>query len=198
MTRLEIAEQKLKRLEREFDEATQSAYSHMNQANGQPMNDKRNGGTFFKKTEQLENRIFNKIHEIEAQKERISSLKDREFRKENHLTANYGLQTSVHNIEEFKARKQDSATRKKVKTLEAILEKSEKDKLVLSDCSKQLIASGKVSQWTKMPIYYFVAGLRKTALVVNDNGDFVLSKKYPAKNEAETQFVLDLLGGDTP
>lgn len=147
MTRLEIATQKLTRLEKERDEAIQNAYTHMAQANGQPMNDKRNGRAFFNRRDQLENKVFNLLHEIEAQKERIEILKDREFKKENHLTANYGLQTSVHNIDAFKERKQTKATRQKIAVLEAVVAKAEKDSEVMSEKTRELIASGKVTRW---------------------------------------------------
>lgn len=193
-TKLEISTQKLARLEKEYEEAVQSACKHMGQTNGQPMNDKRNGQAFFNKRDQLESRIFNKMHEIEAQKERISSLKEREFKKENHLTANYGLQTSVHNIEKFKERKQDKKTREKIKALEQVAAKAEKDTEIISESAKKLIESGKVSQWEKLPIYYFVNGLKKVALVINNkSGDFMVSGKYPAKNEKEKQFIEELL-----
>lgn len=89
-TKLEISKNKLIRLESELEQAQQAAYAHMRQANGQPMNDKRGSDSFFKKRDQLENRIFNKMHEIETQKERISKISDQEFNRENFLTANGG------------------------------------------------------------------------------------------------------------
>lgn len=193
-TRLELAVQKLERLEKECDDAMQSAYAHMAQTNGQPMNDKRNGQAFFARRDQLESRIFNKLHEVEAQKERIETLKEQEYKKENHLTANYGLQTSVHNIDALKERKQTAKTRRKVEMLEAVAAKAEKDQSAMSDKARRLIDDGKVTQWQKLPTYYFVKGLKKVALVINnDNGEFMVSKKYPAKDEKEIQFIADLL-----
>lgn len=192
-TRLEIAKQKLERLEKECDEATQSAYNHMKQTNGQPMNDKRNGNAFFNKRDQLEQRVFNKLHEIEAQKERISYLEEREYKKANHLTANYGLQTSVHNIEEFKKRKQTKATREKIELLEKIDAKAKEDALKMCGAARKLIEDGKVSQWQKQPIFYFVKGLKKVALVVDENGCFAVSKRYPTKDEKEECFIKELL-----
>jgi len=81
-----------------------------------------------------------------------------------------------------------------VQMLENVLAKSQEDEKKISDKARNLIESGKVKQWQKLPIYYFVNGLRKVALTINDNGEFVVSKKYPAKDEKENQFIKELLG----
>ena len=193
-TRLEIAKSKLERLEKDCNETQQSAYAHMALTNGQPMNDKRNGTIFFKRRDQLENKIFNYLHEIESQKERIKELEHEEYLKSNHLTANYGLQNSVYNIDKFKERKQDKKTRQKVDALEAIIKKAKEDSKIMSDAAKNLVQSGKVSRWEKQPIYYFVVGLRKVALVVeNKSGNFIESKKYPAMSDEDKSFVRNIL-----
>lgn len=192
-TRLEISENKLKRLEVELLTAQQNAYDHMKQTNWQPMNDKRNCFAFFKKRDLLANIIFAKMHEIEEQKNRIESLKYKEFRRKNHLTPNYGLQTSVHNIEELKKRKQTKATRQKIAALELMVNKSNKDNTQMTEHVRFLIENGKVTKWEKQPIFYFVKGLRKVALTINDNGEFIISKKYPPKTEDDQKIVDELL-----
>ena len=55
-------------------DATDAVYSHSAMANGQPMNDKRNGAAFFKRQEQLENKVFNKLDEIKKQEERFLQI----------------------------------------------------------------------------------------------------------------------------
>lgn len=50
--RLTQARQKLERLENEFNAAVQDVFDHQKLTNGQPMNDKRTGGAFFKKQNQ--------------------------------------------------------------------------------------------------------------------------------------------------
>ena len=65
------ARRKLERLKGEADEAINAAYSHQSLTNGQPMNDKRGGGRFMQKQEQIENRVFSKLDEIKEQEERI-------------------------------------------------------------------------------------------------------------------------------
>lgn len=192
-TRLEIAKQKLARLDKEFESATQGAYAHMRQANGQPMNDKRGGAAFFAKRDQKEQKVFNVLHEIEAQKERIERLEHQQLNRDNHLTASGGLKTSVQNIDALKERKQTADTRRKVKLLEDIASKAEQDQQAMSDRAKQLIASGTVSKWEAKPIYYFVKKLRKVALVIDADGNFAPSKKYPPKSEQEEQTLKDLL-----
>ena len=42
---------------------------------------------------------------------------------------------------------------------------------VVSERTKELIESGAVTQWKKKPIFYFVKGLRKVALEIDENGD---------------------------
>lgn len=70
----------------------------------------------------------------------------------------------------------------------------EKDqKKVVSEKTQQLIDSGAVKQWQKKPIYYFVQGLRKVALEIDDKGNFYISERYPAYTESEKQFVKELL-----
>lgn len=192
-TRLELAENKLIRLESELELAQQSAYAHMRQTNGQPMNDKRGGASFFKTRDQLENRVFAKMHEIEAQKERIEKLKEQEFNREHFFTSNGGVSTCVQNIDVLKERKQTADVRRKVDLLESIKSKHEQDTQLLSENASQLITSGSVVIWEKKPIYYFVKGLKKVALVVDKEGNFILSKTYPTKTDDEKQFVYDLL-----
>ena len=197
MTRLQLAKQKLRRLQGQFETSTQNAYAHMRLTNGQPMNDKRNGRTFLTRQEQLENKVYNTLSEIRKQEERVKMLKLVELKKEKHLTSNYGVETSVYNIDKLKERKQNKATRDKVKLLEEIRDKAEKDTEIITKNAKYLIDNGLVKQWDKKPIYYFVVGLRKVAVVVdNKTGEFIISKKYFAKTDKDEQFVNNLLKTD--
>ena len=197
MTRLQLAEQKLRRLQGQFETSTQNAYAQMRLTNGQPMNDKRNGQTFLTRQEQLENKVYNTLAEIRKQEERVKMLKRVELKKERHLTSNYGVETSVYNIDKIKERKQNKATRDKVKLLEEIRDKAEKDTEIITKNAKYLIDNGLVKQWDKKPIYYFVVGLRKVAVVVdNKTGEFIISKKYFAKTDKDEQFVNNLLKTD--
>ena len=197
MTRLQLAEQKLRRLQGQFETSTQNAYAQMRLTNGQPMNDKRNGQTFLTRQEQLENKVYNTLAEIRKQEERVKMLKRVELKKERHLTSNYGVETSVYNIDKLKERKQNKATRDKVKLLEEIRDKAEKDTEIITKNAKYLIDNGLVKQWDKKPIYYFVVGLRKVAVVVdNKTGEFIISKKYFAKTDKDEQFVNNLLKTD--
>ena len=71
--------------------------------------------------------------------------------------------------------------------------KAKDESKVLSDHAKNLIDSGLVTQWQKKPIYYFVKGLRKVALVLNESGDFEESKQYSAYSDSDIEFVEKLL-----
>lgn len=59
---------------------------------------------------------------------------------------------------------------------------------------QKLVDSKKLTQWTKNQQYYFVKGLRKVAVKL-ENGELRLSKKYPPKNDNEKQYIKDLLEG---
>ena len=73
-------------------------------------------------------------------------------------------------------------------------EMQEKDKnKTVSEHTQKLIDEGLVNQWQKKPIYYFVKGLKKVALEINQEGNFVISKRYPAYNEDDQKFVKRLL-----
>lgn len=59
---------------------------------------------------------------------------------------------------------------------------------------EKLVDSKKLTQWTKNQQYYFVKGLKKVAVKL-ENGKLRLSKKYPPKNDNEKQYLKDLLEG---
>ena len=59
---------------------------------------------------------------------------------------------------------------------------------------EKLVDSKKINQWKKQPEYYFIKGLRKVAVKL-ENGRLRLSKKYPPKNDNEKQYIKDLLDG---
>ena len=59
---------------------------------------------------------------------------------------------------------------------------------------EKLVDSKKLTQWTKNQQYYFVKGLKKVAVKL-ENGKLRLSKKYPPKNDNEKQYIKDLLEG---
>lgn len=59
---------------------------------------------------------------------------------------------------------------------------------------EKLVDSKKLTQWTKNQQYYFVKGLKKVAVKL-ENGKLRLSKKYPPKNDNEKQYIKDLIEG---
>ena len=64
---------------------------------------------------------------------------------------------------------------------------------VMSEKTKELIESGAVTQWKKKPIFYFVKGLRKVALEIDENGEFFISNYYPACTDGDKEFIKKLL-----
>ena len=204
-SRLAQARRKLERLKGEADEAINAAYSHQSLTNGQPMNDKRGGGRFMQKQEQIENRVFSKLDEIKEQEERIERLQEREDRKAAGLNRQgNGLEMSVQNIPRIraeieKAERGESSYRpetikrykKELERLEAIQDKV--DGLVIKPETQALIDSGEVKQWAKQPNIYFVKGLRRVALELTEEGRLELSPKYRPNTDEEKEIVNKLL-----
>lgn len=81
--------------------------------------------------------------------------------------------------------------KRKIADLEQMQERDQTK--VLSEKTQKLIDSGAVNQWPKKPIYYFVKGLKKVALEIDDNGDFYISRRYSPWSEEDKKFVEDLL-----
>ena len=166
--------------------------------------------------EKQENRI-EMLEKVEEVKSENSTLKDVHV-VGNSSHATIGAKTSVNNLEYFKEKlaeleeknqkaKTYNKTRPavKMKTLGTeitklkrkiqVLEemKAKDENKVLSQHAQYLIKNGLVTQWQKKPIYYFVKGLRKVALVLNESGDFEASKKYSPYSDSDIKFVEKLL-----
>lgn len=157
------------------------------------------------------------LEKVEEVKSENSALKDVHV-VGNSAYATISAKTSVNNLEFFKAKlselveKNEEAKsynktkpaikmktlgteitklRNKIQMLEDM--KSKDESKVLSQHAQDLIDNGLVTQWQKKPIYYFVKGLRKVALVLNESGDFEESKKYSAYRDSDVEFVEKLL-----
>lgn len=199
-TRLELAKQKLERLNREFQDKQDAVFGHAKLTNGQPMNDKRGGYTFIGKQEKLEEALFNKLHEIKKQEEYIEELEEREYKKRSGLNrSGNGLALTIDNIdrirEEVEAHERgegwySKATVKKYKEKLKEFEMFKSQKI--SDKAQQLIDSGKINQWKKQPTIYFVKGMRKVAVELNSDGNFEICKRY-VLSEEDKRKVLELI-----
>ena len=163
-----------------------------------------------------ENRI-EMLEKVEEVKNENSTLKDfHVVGKSSYATV--GAKTSVNNLDYFKSKLSELEKRNeeakaynktkpvvKMKTLGTeitklknkiqVLEdmKAKDESKVLSDHAESLIKNGLVTQWQKKPIYYFVKGLRKVALELNDLGEFEISKKYSPYSDSDIEFVEKLL-----
>ncbi|WP_438780313.1 ArdC-like ssDNA-binding domain-containing protein [Enterococcus sp. DIV0187] len=63
----------------------------------------------------------------------------------------------------------------------------------LSPHVKALLESDEIKQWSNDPTIYFVAGLKKVALELTPEGEFIESKKYPATTDEAKRKVAELL-----
>lgn len=212
-SRLARAKRKLERLKREYSAQISRVFDHQAQTNGQLMNDKANGRSFFNRQEQLEGRARTLLREIEAQEERISMLEHQKERKELGLNNQGGLIMSVDNIPVIKAEieqaKQGNSMysaatirkyEKQLVELEELKRRSERADKHMNEQAQKMIESGRLTQWKKNPMIYFVKGYRKLAVELTESGTFESSQRYAAKTEAEQSVVSDILNeltGDT-
>lgn len=204
-SRLAQAQRKLDRLNNELDSSINAATEHVKITNGQPMNDKRNGASWFKKQDQLENKVFKTFDEIKQQEERVRRLEQqKEFKEEGLNRQGTGLEMSVQNIprirEEIEKSKRGESvyTRATIKRYEKNLERLEEmasrnDHLSLSPAAQSLVDSGELNQWQKQPTIYFVKGLRRVAFELTEEGNFKVSDKYHPKTPEEESKVEELL-----
>lgn len=196
------AKQKLARLEKELNEQNSKIKAHWQQANGQPMNDKRNGQRFFDRAEELENKATVLFKEYEKQAERVAELVERDkLAADGFDTRTGGLFMTVDNIprieeEISKAECGESkftrATIRRYKKKLVELKQQAKETENIPEGAKTLIEAGKLNQWKKHPTIYFIKGLRKVALELKA-GSFEISPKYAPKDESEQQVVNELL-----
>lgn len=200
--RTRMAKQKLEPLKNELNEQHKKLVDHYNQANGQPMNDKRGARAFFNKVDKLEDKKSELIKQIEVQEERVERLEWADENRRNGRNKQGGLLLTIDNIprieEELeKAERGEShfapVTIRKYKKELARL-KAEKEQLSnTSSKAQEIIESGKVNQWKKHPTIYFIKGLRKVAIELAD-GSFKESPKYAAKTDEEKEIVNEILG----
>lgn len=170
----------------------------------------------FKEEEEQRQRI-KMLEKVETFKEENDNLKDvRVVGKSGYATI--GARTSVNNLDYFKEKLEElerlnieakrynkekpkikhqtygseiTKLKRKITMLEEMQER-DKNKIV-SEHTQKLIDDGLVNQWKKKPIYYFVKGLKKVALEINQDGNFVISKRYPAYSEDDQKFIKKLL-----
>jgi hypothetical protein len=63
----------------------------------------------------------------------------------------------------------------------------------MNEQAQKMIESGRLTQWKKNPMIYFVKGYRKLAVELTEAGTFEPSQRYAAKTEAEQSVISDIL-----
>lgn len=210
-SRLGKSKRKLVRLQNELNEQIEKMFEHQKMTNGQPMNDKRNGRSWFNQQERIENKVQSLREEIKQQEKQVEKLERQEELKEMGYNKYGGLDMTIENIprikEEIERFEKGESTfsaatirkyQRKLETLEQLKERSEKGKENLLPEVQAIIDSGRVTQWKKNPTIYFLKGYRKVALELNENGEFEASKKYQATSEEEKAAVRELLEEAAP
>lgn len=209
-SRLGQARRKLLRLRNEYNVKFDQLFAHQELTNGQPMNDKRNGQSWFNRRDQIENSIRNLSDQIKQQEDRVAKLEEQKENKEMGWNKQGGLIMSVENIPRIQKEIEKSKTgeslfskdtiRKYKKELEVLLEikeQSEQAHQNISPHAQALIDSKAVTPWAKNPAIYFVRGLSKVAFELEETGDFVPSEKYKPHTAEEEKVVNALLKSNT-
>lgn len=215
-TRLEIAENKLARLEKEaYGALDQSMAASSRVPFGQPNIIGR--PDIYRDSKRLFNKSLDLHNEAVAQAERVEKLRRHAENKEKGLRKNGDFDfQNIDNIpalermiaeqeanrELWKTKKEGPGYNlaklhqweRKLAALKELAAKVEMGSATITPYAQSLIDDGYVKQWAKKPIFYFVNGLRKVALEIdNETGDFIISPKYPTKTLEEETFVNNLL-----
>lgn len=167
--------------------------------------------------EEKQKQTIEMLEKVQTLKAENDTLKDVQVVGKSGY-ATIGAKTSVNNLDYFKEKLEElerfnveaksyNKTRPEIKhqtygseitklkrKIAMLEEMQEKDKnKTVSEHTQKLIDDGLVNQWKKKPIYYFVKGLKKVALEINSDGNFVISKRYPAYSEDDKKFIKELL-----
>lgn len=191
---------KLEKLKQEKAAALSDWASYsVNNAGGQPMNDKKNNRSFYNGLERVENRIRSLDEQIEKQE----SIEARKRERQAGYNKNGGLLLTIDNIDRIRLEIEkaaqgqsiySAATIRKYKKalieLERQLEATESNHNEKLD---ELVASGTLNQWKKQPTIFFIKGYRKLAIKMLDNGSFEIAKKYAPKDDKEKAAIEKIL-----
>lgn len=205
-SRLGKSKRKLVRLQNELNDQIEKMFEHQRKTNGQPMNDKRNGHSWFRQQERIENKVQSLREEIKQQEEYVEKLEGQEELKEMGYNKYGGLDMTIENIprikEEIERFEKGESTfsaatirkyQRKLETLEQLKERSEKGKENLLPEVQAIIDSGRVTQWKKNPTIYFLKSYRKVALELNENGGFEESKNTKPRRKRKKQLFVNYL-----
>lgn len=191
---------KLERLKQEKAAALNDWASYsVNNAGGQPMNDKKNNRSFYNGLERVENRIRSLDEQIEKQE----SIEARKREKKAGYNKNGGLLLTIDNIDRIRLEIEKAAQGQSIYSAATI----RKYKKALIELEKQLeatennhnekldelVASGKLNQWKKQPTIFFLKGYRKLAIKMLENGSFEIAKKYAPKDDKEKAAIENIL-----
>lgn len=191
---------KLEKLKQEKAAALSDWASYsVNNAGGQPMNDKKNNRSFYNGLERVENRIRSLDEQIEKQE----SIEARKRERQAGYNKNGGLLLTIDNIDRIRLEIEKAAQGKSLYSAATI----RKYKKALIELEKQLeatennhnekldelVASGTLNQWKKQPTIFFIKGYRKLAIKMLDNGSFEIAKKYAPKDDKEKAAIENIL-----
>lgn len=195
MTQIEIAQRALDAKKAQLENAYKLYFNHIKQANGQPMNDKKNGSAWFRRRESFDDQIRRLKDDVERLVERIRVLKRHDLNKKNNRNKNGTIDyCNVNNIELVKNHKL-KRVRDRAAYLQYSLDMSSIADSMMSNEFRLLIESKKIKRWDKLPHLFFVKGF-KVAVFIKKTGDVSFSENYYPCSADEEEAVIKFLGID--
>lgn len=196
MTQIEIAQRALDAKKAQLDNAYKLYFNHIKQANGQPINDKKNGSAWFRRRESFNDQIRRLKDDVERLVERIRVLKRHDLNKKNNRNKNGTIDyNNVNNIELVKNHKL-KRVRDRAAYLQYSLDMSSVADIMMSNEFRLLIESKKISRWGKLPHLFFVKGFEKVAIFITKTGEVSFSANYYPSSRDEEEAVIKFLGID--
>lgn len=216
-TRLEASRNKLERLRREFGDTADTVMHEASLMQGEPSHNNSRGRSNRARFERMDDKFYNAGKALKEQERRVERMEQWEENKERGMTKSGGyshspqalpaLRKELADFEDRKAKTEESGEsswweqgrirriKKAIEDAEKLVAKSEKRESAMSEHAKQIIESGKVTQWAKRPTVYFVKGLRKVAVELGTDGEMHESIRYKAFTDTDKAKVSKILEG---
>jgi len=206
MSKIDILKNSLVKKEEELSKVFVNHFNFVKSLQGEPLGGTKAGIRFNNIVEKQNKKIRSLSASIEKTKEAIEKIEKKKRLAEEGKNTRGNLDMSVNNIHNIQNKVDELLSsdnnmvrgyarryKKKIEYLEAVKNRAEQEKEILTQQTKDIIASEKITQWVKKPIYYFVKGFKKVALFILPTGDFYPTKFYLPANPEEWKKIEEFL-----
>lgn len=153
---------------------------------------------FVKKRDKLENKVFELMHEIQKLEDTIENMELTSIDRGEEFAQLFDwkgrIKMNVNNLQAIKKMLEDvnagrvkaPATKATMKKWKWQVEDMERRKAIAGDKPKALqdmLDAGEVVQWDKKPNIFFIKGLKKVAIELQNGELKVSSRYYPRDND---------------